>query len=121
MTGHRGETLTWFACLSLCGNLIVQRPEVFRGGAVHVEPPVADEVLLLEEGAVGAEEGELGQARVAVVGADVESLALRLGVAVVPSVHLTVAGERGLRRNGIYGVVLSRSARDCVLQRANPT
>ena len=107
--------MTWFACLSLCGNLIVQRPEVHRGGAVHVEPPVTDEVLLLEEGAVGAEEGELGQARVAVVGADVESLALRLGVAIVPSVHLTVAGERGLRRNGIYGVVLSRSARDCVL------
>ena len=71
---RRGETLKWLACLSLSSNLIVQRPEVLGGGAVHVEPPVADEVLLLEESPVGAEEGELGQTRVAVVGADVESL-----------------------------------------------
>ena len=55
-------------------DLVVQEVEVFRSGAVHVEPPVADEVLLLEESPVGAEEGVLGQTRVAVVGTDVESL-----------------------------------------------
>ena len=107
--------MKWFTCLSLGCNLIVQRPEVLGGGAVHVEPPVADEVLLLEECAVGAEEGVLGEAGVAVVGADVESLALGLWVAIVTSVHLSVAGERSLRWDCIYGVVLSRSARDCVL------
>ena len=85
--------MTWFTCLSLRCNLIVQRPEVLGGGAVNVEPPVADEVLLLEERAVGAEEGVLGEAGVAVIGADVESLALCLWVAIVPSVHLTVTGE----------------------------
>ena len=31
------------------------------GGAVEVEPPVADEVVLVEEGAVGTEEAVLGQ------------------------------------------------------------
>ena len=108
-------------CLSLSCDLIVQAVEVLGGGAVHVEPPVADEVLLLEQGAVGAEERELGETGVAVVGADVERLALRLGVAVVTAVHLAVAGERGLRRNCIDGVVLPWSARDGVFQGANST
>ena len=107
--------------MPISGYLIVQPIEVFRGGAVYVEPPVADKVLLLEESAVGAEEGELGQAGVAVVGADVERLALGLGVPVVPSVHLAVAGERGLRWDCIYGIVLSWGARDGVLQGANAT
>ena len=31
------------------------------GGAVEVEPPVADEVVLVEEGSVGTEEAVLGQ------------------------------------------------------------
>ena len=48
-------------------------------GAVHVEPPVADEVVLVEDGAVGAEEGELG----GLGAADVENLAFRLLVSVV--------------------------------------
>ena len=97
-------------CLSLSCDLIVQAVEVLGGGAVHVEPPVADEVLLLEQGAVGAEERELGETGVAVVGADVERLALRLGVAVVTTVHLAVAGERGLRNGGKDGVVLPWNA-----------
>ena len=76
---------------------------------------------MLEQGAVGTEERELGETRVAVVGADVERLALRLGVAVVPAVHLAIAGERGLRRNCINGVVCPWSARDGVFQGANST
>ena len=76
---------------------------------------------MLEQGAVGAEERELGETGVAVVGADVERLALRLGVAVVPTVHLPVAGERGLGRNCIDGVVCPWSARDGVFQGANST
>ena len=31
------------------------------GGAVDVEPPVTDEIVLVEEGAVGTEEAVLGQ------------------------------------------------------------
>ena len=65
---------------------------------------------MLEQGAVGAEERELGETGVAVVGADVERLALRLGVAVVPTVHLAVAGERGLGNGGKDGVVLPWNA-----------
>ena len=42
-------------------------------------------------------------------------LALCLWVSIVSSVHLTIAGERSLRWNGIYGIILSWSARDCVL------
>ena len=53
------------------------------GGAVEVEPPVADEVVLVEESPVGAEEAVLGQTASTVSSADVESLALSLGVRVV--------------------------------------
>ncbi len=35
---------------------LVECIEVLRGGAVKVVPPVADEVLLVEDGAVGAQE-----------------------------------------------------------------
>ena len=39
--------------------------------AVYVEPPVADEVLLVEQRAVGAEEAVLQQAALAVTGTHV--------------------------------------------------
>jgi len=45
----------------------------------------------------------------------VERLALALRICVVTTVHLTVAGERGLRRLGIDRIVLARSARDVLL------
>ena len=51
--------------------------------AVDVEPPVTDEVLLVEEGSVGAEMRVLDEVGVAEVRTDVESLALGLGVGVV--------------------------------------
>ena len=67
----------------LGGDLVVEAVEVLGGGAVEVEPPVADEVVLVEESSVGAEEAVLGEAASSVSGADVESLALGLGVGVV--------------------------------------
>ena len=39
------------------GDLLVEVVVVLGEGAVNVEPPVADEVLLVEDGSVGAEEG----------------------------------------------------------------
>ena len=56
-------------------------------GTVHVEPPVADEVLLVEERAVGAEEAVLEQGVAAVRGADVEGLTVGICVRVVPGHH----------------------------------
>ena len=52
-------------------------------GAVDVEPPVADEVLLVEDGSIGAEEAVLGKSASTIVPADVERLALCLRVGVV--------------------------------------
>ena len=97
---------------SLCGDLVVEGVEVLSGGAVEVEPPVADEVVLVEEGSVGAEEAVLGETSGTISCADVERLALGLGVRVVTSVHLTLAGEAGLRHLGVDRVVLARHARD---------
>ena len=78
---------------------------------VHIEPPVTDEVLLVEKGAVGAEEAVLDEPGVAIVGAYVESLAVWLRVSVVPF-YLGVAEEGGLWRVYKDGVVLAGYTRD---------
>jgi len=98
--------------LAFGSNLLVQGVESSSIGAVEVEPPIADEIVLVEDGAVGAEEGVLGQAAVSVGGADVEGLALGVRVSVVPSLNLTSAVELGLRNLGKDGVVGTRGARD---------
>ena len=59
------------------------RQSALYQGAVDVEPPVTDEVLLVEEGSVGAEMRVLDEVCVAEVCTDVEPLALRLRVGVV--------------------------------------
>ena len=67
----------------LGGVLLIEAVERLGQRAVHVEPPVADEVLLVEEGPVRAEERLGMEAAAAVVDADVERLAVGLGVGVV--------------------------------------
>ena len=69
--------------LSLGSEVVVEAVETLGLGTVEVEPPVADEVVLVEESSVGTEEAVLGQTTLAVGGADVEHLALGLGVGVV--------------------------------------
>ena len=64
-------------------DLVVEGVEVFGGGAIKVEPPVADEVVLVQESSVGAEEAVLGEPTGAIGRADVECLALGLRVRVV--------------------------------------
>ncbi len=68
---------------SFGGILFVQRVESGSLGAVEVEPPVADEIVLVEDGTVGAEERVLAQTAVAVGGADVEGLAFSILVSVI--------------------------------------
>ena len=84
-------------CLTLCLTLVDEAVDVPGGEAVEVEPPVADEVVLVEESSVGTEEAVLGQTSGSVSSADVESLALSLRVSVVTSVNLAVTGETRLR------------------------
>ncbi len=77
-------------CLLLSPDLVVAAVESLGLRAVKVEPPVADEVLLVEHGAVGTEERVLGQAALAVGGANVEHLALgrRISVVAFTTKHL---------------------------------
>ena len=80
-------------------------------GAVHIEPPVADKVLLVEQSAVWAEEAVLGQLVVeGEVGAHVEGLAVGLRVSVV-ALDSAVTHEAGLWREGEDGIVLARGTR----------
>merc|ERR1712241_225531 len=56
---------------------------------VKVEPPVADEVVLVEDGTVGAEERVFGKTTLSVISTDMEDLALSLGVSIVTSGNLS--------------------------------
>ena len=94
--------------LALGPDVVVEAVETLGLGAVEVEPPVTDEVLLVEDGAVGAEESKkiwkliihlnserlealmnirdlrvFGESTKTISCANVESLAFRLGVSVV--------------------------------------
>ena len=51
--------------------------------------PITDEVVLVEDGSIGAEEGPLGPRTVTVLGADVEDLALSLRISVVTWTGIT--------------------------------
>ena len=79
-------------------------------GTVNVEPPVADEVLLVEKSSVGTEEAVLDQTVVSVVCTDVEGLTVAVWVCVVPF-DLVLAEEGGLGRSHEDGIVLARHSR----------
>ena len=79
--------------------------------AVHIEPPVADEVLLVEQGSVGAEEAVLDQGASAIIATDVESLAVCVLIGVVPF-DLLVTVEGGVWGVDEDGVVLPGDAGD---------
>ena len=76
--------------LTLGGNLLVQLVQTLGGGAVKVEPPVADEVVLVEDGSIGAEEAILGQTSLSISSADVECLALGLRISIVTLIRKTI-------------------------------
>jgi len=101
---------------TLGGNIVVQTVQTLGLGAVKVEPPVTDEVVLVEDGSVGAEETVLGKTTLAVGCANVEHLALSLGVGIISTVHLTVTGKSGLRCFGIDGVVFTGDTGNSLLQ-----
>jgi len=88
-------------------NLLVEEIIFLGEGAVDIEPPVTDEILLVEDSSVRTEEGVLEKTSNAVIGADVEALAVGLRVAIVPF-YLAVTGEGGVRRHAIHWVILTR-------------
>jgi len=79
-------------CCRGSGNISVQGIEVLRLRAVHIEPPVTDEVLLVEEGPVRAEEAVLYQGATAIIPTDVESLAVCVLISIV-TLYLLVTVE----------------------------
>ena len=77
VTCSRGEGV------SLSSILVIEAVEVLGCGAVKVEPPVADEVVLVEDGSVGTEETVLGETTSSISCTDVENLTLSLLISIV--------------------------------------
>ena len=69
--------------LTLGSDLIVQAVETFGLGTVKVEPPITDEVSLIENGTIGAQKGVFGKTTESVSGTNVESLAFGVGIGIV--------------------------------------
>jgi len=87
-------------------DLLVLVVELLREGAVHVHPPLAAEALLLEDGALGAEEAHLHHLAARHGVADVEGLAAVVDVSVVAR-DLALAGEAGGGDGIVDGVVIT--------------
>ena len=92
--GSRPGSVHWHAAPALSlgkrvvrRDLLVQRVELLGLATVNVKPPVADEVRLVKQSSIGAEEAVLGQPEL-ISSANVKQLAVRLGVGVVAAVHL---------------------------------
>lgn len=52
-------------------------------GTVYIEPPVTDEIFLVEDSSIGAEEGILSKVTLQISGANVEGLAFGLRISIV--------------------------------------
>ena len=52
--------------------LLIERIEMLSSVTVDIEPPVTDEVLLVEQSSVGTEEAVLGQSSSSITNTDVE-------------------------------------------------
>ena len=77
---------------ALCQHLVIDPVLGGSLGTVHVEPPVADEVLLVEDRPVGAEEAVGDQATLGVPqGAEMEHLTLGVRVCVLATLSLREA------------------------------
>ena len=97
-------------------NLVIEFVKLLGQGAVHVEPPVADKELLVEQAAVRTEKAVLGEAAAAVAAADVESLALGFRVSVVSALDLSVTEEKSVRNLGKDGIIDSWNSRNVLLK-----
>ncbi len=75
---YRGKSISYKHKYEYIGKVPIQKNsyKYTYGGTVKVEPPVADEMVLVEDGPVGAEHAVSHPAAGAVVGADVEGLQL---------------------------------------------
>jgi len=102
--------------ISLGSYLVILAVQVLGLGTIKVEPPVTDEVVLVEDGAVGTEEGVFAQTSETISGTDVEYLAFGLGISVVASINLTLAREASLRSFSVDGIVLAWDTGNAGLQ-----
>jgi hypothetical protein len=98
------------------GDVLIQGVKALGLGAVKIEPPVADEIVLVEDGSVGAEETVLGESSLAISGTDVEHLALGFGVGVVSSINLSVASKSRFRYLGENWVIFPGNPGNCLFQ-----
>ena len=62
---------------------LVEAVELLLLGAVQVVPPVADEVLLVEDGSIRTQERVFGETTLAVSGTNVEGLAISLSIGII--------------------------------------
>lgn len=107
-----GRLASWL--LGLAGHavqVVIQNVKSWRIGTVHFVPPLARELLLIENSAVGAEETVLDTS----VLTEVDHLAGGLGVGVVARQRLVLARERCLGNGDKGWVVLTGNTGDAIL------
>ena len=88
----RSSTITWlrfvcstwlWICLSLCCNVFIERIKGFCFGTIKIEPPITDEIILVEYSSIGAEERVLSKSSLTISSTDVKYLAVSFGISIV--------------------------------------
>ena len=69
--------------ISFSSDVIIQAIKSLGLRAVKVEPPITNEIILVENGSVGAQKWVFGESTLSVSGANVENLALGLRVGII--------------------------------------
>ena len=69
--------------LTFGSDFVVEAVEAFGFSTVKVEPPITNEVSLVENGAIGAQEGVFGKTTLAISSTDMESLAFSFSISIV--------------------------------------
>ena len=74
--------------------------------AVHIEPPITDEILLIKQSTIRTEETVLSEVFPAKVGTDVKGLALCFWISVV-TLYVAITEETAIRRSGVDGIIFT--------------
>ena len=81
--------------------------------AVNIEPPITDEILLVEESSIRTQKAVLGQVITTKICTNMKSLALSFWISIV-TLYVAITDETGFWGCGVYRVIFTRGARDGV-------
>jgi len=93
-------------------DIFVQAVKTLSLSTVKVKPPITDEVCLVKDGSIGAQERIFRKTTLAISCAHMESLAFSLSISIVSTLNLSFTAKSGFGNFGQDGVIFTRGTRN---------